>query len=250
MHLYEITNTLSPEKFKAKPGSPVDAEFGMRSQEELGSGMYSTAFSTKQEPGTVRKVSNIMSEDELHRDGYFRYVQLLAKNDRFTSNPYFPKIYDVQVRKFSDSTTPSVIDYAYAVDMERLHDWSELSNKEALMLGKQMFYNFESIAKTHIEKNSWYKDRPSEGEHPRHMAYANALIDFIEEIFDSYKIKPTSKMTIFKDPYLKKAIMLLRSLRDKTRYEGVTIVFDIHDGNIMVRRGPTGPHIVFTDPVV
>ena len=225
----------------------------MRDAEEIGSGLFATVFSTKQEPGTVRKISNIMDENEFKRDAYFKYVQLLAKNDRFTSNPYFPKIYDIQVMKFplepNDPTT--FYDHAYAVDIERLHKWKTLSDKEALMLGKRMFHNFKRVASDHIQSNTVKSNRPRPPKNTQeqlvHVDWRSALMDFLDELIGA--LNPEEYSTIIKDPNFKKTVLLIRSLRNKARDAEQSMFYDIHSGNIMIRRGPGGAQLVFTDPV-
>ena len=250
MRLFEITTAITPDKFT--PGAvarPRDANFGLGDeQEELGSGRYATAFSTPEEPGTVRKIVGPMNEREFREDAYFKYIQMMAKNDRFTSNPYFPRIYDVQVKKFplepNDPTT--FYDYAYAVDMERLHPITtraDLSPEEARMLGNKMFNDWERIAAEHIKDHTIERDRGKK------VNWDQVLISFMYEFFDnSFRPKKKSS-TIFKDPHLKQAVLLLRSMLRKSRAEGGPMFFDLHSGNTMIRRGPGGPQLVFTDPV-
>lgn len=254
MRLYEITNTLTPDKFSPEQvKQPHDVKFDIPDQEEIGSGMFATVFSTQQEPGTVRKISNKMDEREFREDAYFKYVRLLAKNDRFTSNPYFPKIYDMQVKKFSLAPDdPSTFyDYVYAVDIERLHDWKTLSNKEALMLGKKMFHNFKQVASEQIERNTTISNRPRPPKNTQQnlvdIHWRAVLMSFINSFIGA--LYPEKQSTIIKDPNFKKTILLIRSLKNKAKSDDETMFYDIHKGNIMIRRGPSGPQLVFTDPV-
>lgn len=254
MRLYEITNTLTPDKFSPEQiKRPHDVKFEMPDQEEIGSGMFATVFSTQQEPGTVRKVSNIMDESEFKRDAYFKYVKLLAKNDRFTSNPYFPKIYNIQVKKFpvapDDPTT--FYDHVYAVDIERLHEWGTLSHKEALMVGEKIFYDFKQVASHHIKDNTVKSNRPRPLKNTQkqlvHVNWRGVLMDFIRGIVGP--LFPEKQSTIIKDPNFKKTILLIRSLKTKAGKGDGWMFYDIHSGNIMIRRAPGGPQLVFTDPV-
>jgi len=253
MRLYEVTSGFTPDKFT--PGevrSTGDAGFGLGDeQEELGRGIFGKAFSTPQEPGTVRKVVGPISEHEFGRDAYFKYLKLLVKNDRFANNPYFPKIFDLQVKKFplpnlDPENQPTPYRYAYAVDIERLHNYDDLSNREALAIGKRMFYDFERLVKKDVKGIAKWGEDYKEGK-PYKREYRMALISLIESVVDYPKMFRAE--TIFKDPDFKKAAMLLRNLRSKTQKAGITMFFDLHSGNIMVRRGPAGPHLVFSDPV-
>ena len=263
MRLYEITNTIGPEKFKPYQHKSGET-FRQGGLDRLGAGMYATAFSSEQEPGTVRKISNPRTIDTIEKDAYLNYIKMISENDRFTSNPYFPKIYDVQVKKLTtkdDNARPWEM-YVYAVDMERLQKYDSLSNEEALMLGEKMFNDFKGIAHDMIEKktveiddgarlafaNPLPKDRGREKRNA-YTWYTGVLVDFIHYAITGGSKHPSMTTTIYKDPELKKAVMLLRSLKSKADFKGITLFYDIHDENIMVRRGPGGPHLVFTDPL-
>jgi len=239
MRLYEITTPITPDKFKPEYTQDADTGLELDDTEELGSGVFATAFATRTEPGTVRKIVRAQDKDRFERDAYFKYVQLLAKHDRFLKNPYFPKIYDIQVKTYEKDTRDY---YTYAVDMERLDHWKSLGEEEALALGKRMFYDYERLAKERIKQS---KDMPN--------PHNEALMEFIRK--DIFKVwgdpsKIGSHKTMFKDPDLKKAVMLIVTL--KNAFEGMdkSIFFDIHTGNIMVRRTPGGAQLVITDPVV
>lgn len=244
MRLYEITTPLTPDKFEPKDiESAKDAEFGMDDQEFIGGGLFGNAFSTPQEPGTVRKV--VGPRHKL--DSYFHYVQFISKNERFTSNSYFPKIFDIQVKKFPDKRTHVTrYQYAYAVDMERLHEFNTLSQKEARMLGNRIFYNFDEIAVGKDARKNLGSD----------MDWKKALITLIGRVVEWGADRTSRYTTSIKDVQFKKAVMLLQGLHRKAwvgRNDpgGMgSMAFDLHKGNIMVRRGPGGPHLVITDPVV
>lgn len=251
MRLYEISSItkdqLTPKVSPRTDPNDAYAEFGVISpvisspsgeskdgMEEIGSGMYSTAFSTKQEPGTVRKV--VAPIDDLESDAYFQYIQVIAKNDRMLSNPYFPKIFNIEVKQFwrRDFQTGEKLgkEYGFAVDIERLLPYSELSQKEAQMLGNRMFYEFERTTKP--------KDRTDSREEQRD--YLTALVYRIEAAMEEWT--RDEMITTIKDSRFKQAVMLIKNLDKKEE-----IGLDLHADNIMIRRGPVGPQIVITDPV-
>lgn len=242
MRLYEITS-LTKDQFTPKHrenAKAIGKDFGQEDQEELGMGMYATAFSTPQEPGTVRKVTK-NPVDDLEKDAYFQYVSLIAKNDRMSSNPYFPKIFNIQVRSFyrKDFTGEENlgVEYVYAVDLERLLPFSSLSNKEARMLGNRIFYDFEK---------KYRPGRVTSGKSK--IDYLGELSDRIEVTFseDVFNVSPSLLATITKDRYYKQALLLIRAMIHKND----SMFEDMHDKNIMIRRGPQGPQIVITDPVM
>jgi len=241
MRLYEISS-LTKDQFQPKHrgnAKAVGKDFGQEDQEEIGSGMYATAFSTQQEPGTVRKMVLDPNHD-LKTDGYFQYVNMIAKNDRMTGNPYFPRIFDIQVRSFyrKDFTGKENlgIEYVYAVDMERLLRFDSLSSEEARMLGNKMFYDFEK---------TYRPGRTISGADK--VDYRWELSGRIEDTFMGKGPYQTADntATIIKDKYYKQAIMLIKGMISKSD----VMTQDMHDENIMIRRGPGGPHVVIIDPV-
>jgi len=194
------------------------------------SGLYATTYATPDEPGTAHRI--IRSATNLKSDGYFKYVSALAKNDRITKNPYFPKIYSVNVKEDEKGLA------RYAVEMEALLDFDSLSAEEMQMLGERMFFNFHSMLKH-------YRARMNElgikdAKLTDHKTLQFTLLKGMENLF-SYSSKA---MTYIKDPNLKGAMLILSSLVKKQNTNP-----DIHDGNLMIRRGPGGPQIVITDPV-
>lgn len=243
MRLYEITS-LTKDQFTPKhrkDAKAVGKDFGQEDQEEIGSGMYAQVFSTQQEPGTVRKISMEPTND-LKNDAYFQYVSMIAKNDRMSGNPYFPKVFNIQVRSFyrKDFTGQKNIgvEYVYAADLERLLPFSSLSSDEALMLGNKMFYDF---AKKHRPMRRGDK-------HPSKINYRYELSGRIEDTFegDMWGLSASALATIIKDRYYKQAVMLIKAMIDKND----RMREDMHDENIMIRRGPGGPQVVITDPVM
>ena len=212
----------------AKPIKQVNS--GKEDDDGESSGLWASTYATPDEPGTAHKI--IRSAVNLKSDAYFKYVSALAKNDRITSNPYFPKIYNVTVKQDEKGLS------RYAVEMEALLDFSTLSVEEMQMLGDRMFFNFEPMLKH-------YRARMTElgvkdAKLTDHKTLQFALLKALENLF-TYN---TKAITYIKDPKLKAAMLILSSLVKKDR-----VAPDIHDGNLMIRRGPGGPQIVITDPV-
>lgn len=242
MRLYEITS-LTKDQFTPKHrenAKAIGKDFGQKDQKEIGSGMFADVFSTSQEPGTVRKISTV-PVDNLKQDAYFQYVSMIAKNDRMSSNPYFPKVFNIQVRSFyrKDFTEQQNlgVEYVYATDMERLLPFDTLSSEEARMLGNKIFYDFEK------------KDRPGRtGSGSNKYDYRDELTDRIDDTFDEdfWSGKPSRLATVVKDRYYKQALMLIKGMISKND----RMRMDMHSENIMIRRGPGGPQIVITDPVL
>jgi hypothetical protein len=196
-------------------------------------GVQASAFTTDNEPGTATKI--IRDAGNLKSDAYFKYVSTLAKNDRISKNPYFPKIYGVNIKDDKNGRA------RYSVEMERLLDFNSLSMEEMYMLGDKMFFNFYAFA-----KDARARMRDDLGKIDAKMQSAEtasfAIMKAMERVI-KYRAKVE---TYIKDPNLKGALLILKSLIKND--SGVNP--DIHTGNIMVRRGPGGPQLVITDPVI
>jgi hypothetical protein len=233
--------------------------------ERLGSGAYAHAYASTKEPGTAIKVAK--PQKDLKHDGYFQYIEMLSKHKEGSDNRYFPKIYDVQIFQTKEGN------YTYSADMERLLPLSTLSNEELETIGNHIFNNFgQMVSSSHdarkrlqIDKQNrkvygnepWMektpprehgKDKALKGSDNYTYAINSALFTGISNAMTS-----DSPATYIKDPEFKRAMMIVRSLVQKTKNnpDGMTRRGpDIHGGNIMVRRGPYMPQLVLTDPFV
>jgi hypothetical protein len=111
------------------------------------------------------------------------------------------------------------------------------------MLGERMFFNFAGFAKEYVARRkeivpSQHRDKVS----MQSKATAGfVLLKAIEKCIGYGE----QVATYIKDPRLKEAMIILRSLIKNDH----DVAADIHDGNVMVRRGPGGPQLVLTDPV-
>ena len=234
MKLFEI-KTITPKDFEPKRvGNPKGSYTHLipKNSEELGFGSYGTVFTTKDEPGTITKI--VRNATNLKSDQYFKYVSALAKNDRISRNPYFPKIYSIKIEKDRSGMS------RYSVDMESLLNFDSLSIEEMYMLGEKMFFNFYAFAKdarARIQDVLGMKDAKMQSKKTASFAIMKAMERVI--------VYGAKVETYIKDPNLKGALLILKSLVNKHEASP-----DIHSGNIMVRRGPGGPQLVITDPVV
>ena len=249
MKLFELI-TATPDRLtpRAAPKSlPTDkinrygsVEDPDKDVEAIGSGSFGTAYSSTREPGTVTKV---VHSTDLEHDAYFQYVSMLLKYQRSDSNPYFPKIYDVHPFKEPEGSR-----HSFTVEMERLHDLDTLSPKEVSSIGDKIFYNYKQLAsRTIVNKKRYQAHRKMSWEtsEAREHEDVGVLIGLIKKTVD-IRWGPAKKLfSMVKDPDLKKAILLIRKIQN----ELVHSFFDLHVGNFMVRRGPTGPHLVITDPL-
>ena len=141
MEITPITkDKLTPRKTRGMKDTGKRVFKDYEKAEELGQGSFASAFASKKEPGTVRKVvSHVI---DLEGDAYFSYVKLISKNNRIQSNRFFPRIFDIKVFKTpQDDAEADMSDkwrYDYAIDMERLFDWNKLTDEDAHIAGKQL----------------------------------------------------------------------------------------------------------------
>ncbi len=227
--------------------------------ERLGTGFYATTYAEKGEPGTAIKVARPIFN--LEHDAYFQYVSMLAKHKEGTDNRYFPKIYDVKV--FADEHGK----YTYSVDMERLSPFRDLSVDELLRIGNHIFNNFDQMVADANEKkrNMKYQDRMAKrqfGSSRQHSkedkikdteSYIWAVQRAITSGIGKCLGPNADPATNIKDSELKRALIMLRAMINKSQSETEFSKRrgpDVHQGNIMVRRGPFMPQLVITDPVV
>ncbi|KKL55667.1 hypothetical protein LCGC14_2253120 [marine sediment metagenome] len=233
MKLFEI-KPIPPEKFTPRPTmqglSKLEKRPGEKA-EKIGKGNYASAWSTATEPGTVRKV--VSDRSNLSRDAYFQYIRKITKNERLSKNPYFPKIYDVQVVRDKNFDLPS---HSYYVDMERLHALDTLSDEEVLTIGRKLIDGFDSWMNQTLNGQKMYSD-PQQ-----------ALVSYFIQLLvkkSSYSSKSGRLLDNIKDSNLKQALMFIKSV---LRQE-IGFFTDAHAANIMIRRGRHAPQLVFTDPL-
>jgi hypothetical protein len=254
--------------------------------EKLGSGLFGSAHATEEEPGTAHKV--VRPAKNLNDDGYYQYMKMLASHVEGSNNRYFPKVYDIEVYKSPNPSLQPDTPYTYKVQMERLQKFSTLSAEELMQIGNNLFSNFEALVSSRNgqRKNLRGEDyvHNKVGFEKRNRAeqealkiqkqkvlfgakgeeeYSRSYKDVLENaLFDAIKTAMTPDQrswgrssghgpsTNIKDPELKRALIILRGFIKKSRDTGNSREPDIHSGNIMVRRGPFTPQLVFTDPVV
>lgn len=204
--------------------------------ENLGAGMYATTHAWRSEPGTAIKTSNPVHR--LEDDMYFNFVRMIASKKHIQDNPYFPRIYDVKVYKTrGDSET-----YVYQVKMERLHDLRNLDTPELLAIGRQMFTNFDDMVASFKHNKQFSSGVGTPKIRTNEFVLRKIILRTLDQSF-SYNAQAATNI---KDPNLKQAILIMKKMINSTD----EMATDIHDGNIMVRRGPFTPQLVFTDPVV
>lgn len=220
----------------------------------LGSGRHADVFSHKTRPDSVIK---IVSLPDMRKDSTIAFIEYISQNGRAASNPYFPRVYNI--RSYESEKGKDFI----VMEMERLFPFSPHSVEEVLALGEQMFYDFE-VGYRRIKRSHWntqlsdkvsdptlkvrYNEHDIEGiSHYLINCLAAHLISASKTVnrFRNHIRKYSGMIVNIKDPKLKEAIMVLRGIM-RSDIGGEN---DLTISNVMLRRGPTGAQLVFTDPI-
>ena len=172
---------------------------------------------------------------------------MISKNERISKNPFFPKVHDLKTFRGSDGK------YTYTAEIEKLHKLETLSIDEIIMIGRNLFTNFDAAFHGDKEKQVWnsHPGKPTGDDHyaTDKKEYSSGLhriaLDTLAKLFDQAIDHASGVATNINNSNLKQALMLIRKL---VKANG-DMTSDIHRGNIMVRRGPFTPQIVITDPV-
>lgn len=254
MKVFELVNQQSFTPKRLKTPASVKYRETLKNtdhnRELLGQGSYANVYARDNDPGAVDKVAKPISpverdgpgkglSDGLENDAYYKYLKLITTNDRMSSNPYFPKIFDLKTFKGNDGR------YTYEVNMEKLHRLTTLSLEEVKMIGDNLFTNYRAVVKDSIEALAPGGIETEDKEMIKQITkrgHLEALSNCIQGAIENQ----SEPATYIKDQKLKQAVMLIRGLVKKTHPH---MINDAHVGNIMVRRGPFTPQLVLTDPV-
>lgn len=240
MKLYEVTDVdvrkLTPKKAPTHGKAQGSLILPKKNKERLGAGSGGIVSSRKDDPGTVRK--NVTARRELKNDGYFNFIKALVSSKN--SNRYFPHIYDVNVTEADEEEVLGLMVNAgkyYAVDAERLHSLDTLEDDEAIMLIDSMFDVAHIVRRNVFRDNKQFKKDIQIDPH-------SMIVRILLKIFDA-DISKRDARAIVKDDELWDAIQFINNVVNSN----VKFEHDIRIPNVMIRRGPGGPHIVLPDPV-
>ena len=189
-------------------------------------GRYSQVKPDTNDPHMVNKKSFDPIKDLETNDGYFYYINKISESGIADGNPYFPRVYDVNV--YRDSTGKATFD----AKIEKLEHSDNLSEEELLLVANHCFKDFEDAMK-------------------RKAAYGGTL----ERKIPTKKllILKTISMLLYdslrhqgyvKDPMLADAMKFIDELYRKNK----KVDEDLHEDNFMFRRGRYGLQLVITDP--
>ena len=209
-------------------GKPKDVK-------HAGEGSFANVWHNPQKtPHDIRKISTGADRHEL--DGFYFYMLALAKHSDNT-NPYFPrfraiKIYTDRHGELGVGTGNRPTDYiTYSAQIEKLTTLSSLSKTEKRSILFRLFGDRQHRGKN---ANNFIEKQLS-----NHQPYGYKILGII-------RMSLSTNLGIIKlivDEDFKNAIKFLKEIHE---YESVE--YDIHDDNIMIRRTPYGPQLVFSDP--
>lgn len=217
----------------------------------IGAGSYAHAFSQDNKPEITKIGRTKRNQPTL--DGHMIYLDTIAKNDRMSSNPYFPRVYKRKTYQ----------DGSYSLEMEKLERLQSLELEQILSIGENIFdYWPQDLDELFVDMQStignYYNDlrhkydsiQGEEGTDENKEFYKKKyLVQLISQYITRRILKVTQKQekTKIKDAKLLQAIGLLRVIIRK--YADRNINLDIHDQNLMARITPYGAQLVFTDPL-
>lgn len=209
-------------------------------RKRVGHGAFARVWSSDKKPGEVTKVAKEFAS--LNKDAYYQYLDMISRNERMSSNPYFPKVNRLRVVKGRDGG------FTYTADIESLHPLESLGIEELEAIGEHTFNDFDGLCA--IVAKSWGKyktdGRPTEDEQSQRTEIRKVVLERTILVYLGKAMwHSTGVATYIRDPNLKQAVMMIRHLIKSNPGIGP----DIHSGNVMVRRGRFMPQLVFTDPV-
>jgi len=160
----------------------------------------------------------IRMPSNLKNDAYYQYIK--ACSPFMKSNPYFPRVYEVVFKRYSNGLVKP------AYNMEKLMTISEANSE------------IENLVEIIAEKI--YTEKALAYHRLGELLLWNISSDIEKGIESSINM-----YEIFSDEKLIQAIQLIQEVYNSNS----AFSTDVHAGNIMIRLGPTGIQLVLTDPL-
>jgi hypothetical protein len=177
----------------------------------IGAGHYANVRKHKGDPHLVVKSQHsYVDEKELKLDSYYQYLNFIRYHKIADKNIHFPRTYKKQLYAKDNKKN-------YTLEIEKLEHLTDLNIKELSAI-----FNKDFVDVGDVESIKDYKKVPD-------------IIKYTLNSGNMDKIRSTT---------LKTSCMILRKIAKKLKKS----TYDIHISNIMFRRTPHGPQLVFTDP--
>ena len=184
-------------------------------KDEFTGGVYARGTPDPKDPHMFRKKSKMPSK--LDFDAYYQYVKYIKPY--VDSNPFFPRVYEIILKKDPEGNVKP--DYR----VEKLMSLDDAEDKTGTNLSK------------------FFTQKYFGGKFPEGV---DSAVEAIQAAFtkDQY-------FDLITDKKLKQAITIIKQfLNTNFSLMGYNdFKLDVHRGNMMIRFGPGGPQLVFTDPV-
>jgi len=142
MKLSEIIST----QFGVKPYEPLDQS------NEIGLGKYSSVSNDPDEHMVMKKDKQL--KYRLKDDPYYTYIKAIADRQLSSENPYFPRVYNVDL----ETTEDGEVRPTYRI--ERLQKFDSFSSEVLIELGKRMVDNLSDYMRLDL----WDETLPPEAD--------------------------------------------------------------------------------------
>lgn len=189
--------------------------FPKKGKNELGRGTFSVVHDNPEDPHTVKKSQIIRGDYDKLEDSFDSYARIVMKH-KLWDKIHFPRIYSSKLILDKDGRKQ------YHWDIEKLVELTSLSEDEINDLAHHYF---------------------SEGEAPSAKSNPWVLSHMIAKCITS-----KSYRTRLDDEQLIEACDIMQRMLEHLKKRNQSVRLDLHAQNIMVRRTPVGPQLVFTDP--
>lgn len=211
MKLFELITTKTTN---SRTRSPYDMDT-LRNQRDKrfdhpDKGSYAYGNEDPKDPHMFDKKHHFPSKLEI--DPYYQYVQ--AIKPYIPDNPFFPRVYVVNIQKDSDGVTKP--DYK----IEKLQPGSAFSDEALMGIGERLFNDYNEDE---------FRVAP--------------MKEIADRLYNAVELRRGIKN--IKDPQLLQAIKLIKKLIDSNP----NYMNDMHPENIMFRGTSVGPQLVLMDPI-
>lgn len=184
----------------------------------VGSGSHAEVGVHKNRPYDATKVS-VPKSGRLDGDGFYNFIKELAKDDSMASNPYFPRVYNLNAYTNDESDS-------FVARMEKLIPMSDLNVKQV-----------DAILRRIV-------DRDVEDSFPeiKQMGDEERKNHLIQQVLNMIRGRRTHAVP--KDTHFNQALDKINMLKQDHRGH-----IDWSVDNMMARRTPHGAQLVFSDPL-
>jgi hypothetical protein len=265
MRVLELFEDTPFTQTQARVGFSPDPSGRQQRSRFLGGGLYSNVYRSISDPQQV--VKRNIYPSILEKDAYYQYVRYIF--NRINRNPYLPRVTRVAIK--TDASGAERPEYR----LERLQKWAKFDPEVIVGIATRVFPPLESIldrrmasgdlrnmSKDEIAETVWeflinqikvlagtIENHYNQNFHSwaRTQARGRSDAELHTEFFtrEYPKILQSFKAGVTDDPNLFEALAIIAHLQAINP----DIATDFHAHNFMIRPTPTGPQLVFVDPV-